>query len=252
MIAKTNSFIILGETLPKESSAPRILDEFPLDRPHQSTRELVRIRTYDQTDRDAICRLCCETGFLGRPMDTMFQDRELFADLFTKAYLDHEPDWAMVAEANGKVVGYLLGSVRRNFDFLQMASGFQTASRMVMRLLTGRYAQHPRSRRFIRWLFTAGFFEQPKHPRNAAHLHLDIERKYRGRGVGRHLWDLYERRLRSAGIRECYGAFFSYPRRRPESAYAYYGFSIFDRRRTTLFGPEISEPVEVVCVRKAL
>jgi hypothetical protein len=35
-------------------------------------------------------------------------------------------------------------------------------------------------------------------------------------------------------------------------AYARYGFEVFDRRRTTLFEPEIREPVEVVCVCKSL
>jgi GNAT superfamily N-acetyltransferase len=102
----------------------------------------------------------------------------------------------------------------------------------------------------VRWLFTAGLWEQPRHPRPAAHLHLDVAKEYRGRGIGRRFWGLFEQRLRSAGITQCYGAFFSYRSRRPESAYARYGFTVFDRRRTTLFQPEISDPVEVVCVCK--
>jgi hypothetical protein len=35
----------------------------------------------------------------------LFQDRELFAELFTRPYLDHEPEWGTVAESNGQVVG---------------------------------------------------------------------------------------------------------------------------------------------------
>ncbi len=53
-------------------------------------------------------------------------------------------------------------------------------------------------------------------------------------------------------MKQCYGAFFSHPQRRPELAYARYGFTVFDRRRTTLFEPEIPDPVEVVCVCKTL
>lgn len=215
-------------------------------------QENIRIRGYTPADKQAIQALCCETGYLGRPVDAFFQDRDLFADLFTKAYLEHQPEWGLVAEANGHVVGYLLGSVASNFDLLQIRSGFQTMTKMLMRLATGKYSGHPRSRRFIRWLLTCGFWEQPKHPRNAAHLHFDLHQNFRGRGLGKRLWEEYERRLKAAGVKHCYGAFFSHPKRRPELAYARYGFEVYDRRRTTMFEPEIMEPVEVVCVSKEL
>lgn len=212
----------------------------------------VQIRGYTSGDREGIRKLCCETGYLGKPVDTFFQDRELFADLFTKAYLDHQSEWGLVAEANGRVVGYLLGSVASNFDLLQIRSGFQTTAKMVLRMAAGKYSGHPRSRRFIRWLLLSGFWEQPKHPRNAAHLHFDLDENYRARGIARRLWKEYETRLKTAGVKHCYGAFFSHPKRRPELAYARYGFEVYDRRRTTMFEPEIMDPVEVVCVSKQL
>jgi GNAT superfamily N-acetyltransferase len=210
------------------------------------------VRPYTPADRDDIRQLCYETGYLGKPVDVFFKDRDLFADLFTKPYLDHESEWGLVAESEGRVVGYLLGSTRSYFDLLQMSSGFQTTVKMLLRLVLGRYNSHPRSRRFIRWLLMSGFWEQPKHPRNSAHLHFDLHEGYRGRGIARKLWTDYEGRLKQAGIKRCYGAFFSHPKRRPELAYARYGFSVFDRRRTTMFEPEISDPVEVVCVSKEL
>ena len=212
----------------------------------------VSVRPYQQSDREAFCRLCCDTGFLGGPVEPMFQDRDLFADLFTRPYLEHESRWALVAEVDGEVAGYLLGSVRKHFDAVLMWSGLRTMSKMLLRLVTGRYGRHPRSRRFIRWLLTAGFREQPKHPRDAAHLHIQVDRRYRGRGVAKQLWEYYERELRAVGMRQCYGAFFSYAQRRPELAYSRLGFTVFDRRQTTMFQPEIREPVEVVCVWKKL
>ena len=130
----------------------------------------IAVRPYSPTDWTAVRQLCCETGFLGGPVDPLFRDRELFADLFTKPYLQYEPDWALVAEVNGHVVGYLLGSVRRDFDLLLLRCGFQTVTKMLVRLLLGRYAGHERSRQFIRWLITAGFREQPRHPRRAPAL----------------------------------------------------------------------------------
>jgi GNAT superfamily N-acetyltransferase len=231
----------------------RELVEEPMEPQSARVASEVRIREYRPGDRATIRRLCCETGFLGHPVDPIFHDRELFADLFTNPYLNEEPEWALVAEAeDGRLVGYLLGSVRKHFDLVQMRSGFQTASKMFFRLVTGRYARHPRSRQFVKWLFATGFSEQPKHPPDAAHLHLDLEQSFRGRGIARRLWEIYEERLRAVGVTHCYGAFFSHPKRRPELVYARYGFRDFDRRKTTLFQPEISDTVEVVCVHKEL
>jgi GNAT superfamily N-acetyltransferase len=120
--------------------------------------------------------------------------------------------------------------------------------KMIARAATGCYAGHPRTRHFIRWLLTNGYREQPRHPHNAAHLHLNLEKSYRGRGVALRLWRAYEEQLDAAGVENCYGAFFSWPKRRPETVYARLGFSVFDRKPTTIFRPEIQEPVEVVCV----
>jgi ribosomal protein S18 acetylase RimI-like enzyme len=248
MTAHTKALVADTLSLPQEVASPRTngFHIVPL------SQEPPRIRSYTPADQHDIRRLCCETGCLGQPVDALFQDRELFADLFTKAYLDHQPEWGLVAESDGKVIGYLLGSVCTNFDLLQMRTGFQTTTKMLLRLATGKYASHPRSRRFIRWLLFCGYREQPKHPRDAAHLHFDLAQNYRGRGIGRRLWEEYEKRLKAAGVKSCYGAFFSHPKRRPEIAYARYGFNVFDRRRTTMFEPEILDPVEVVCVAKTL
>src|SRR5205823_12397049 len=68
------------------------------------------IRSYQASDRGAVRKLCCETGFLGDPIDPVFQDRELFADFLTTYYTDHEPESSFVLEIDGKIRGYLLGS----------------------------------------------------------------------------------------------------------------------------------------------
>ncbi|MEY2555814.1 MAG: hypothetical protein QOF93_958, partial [Verrucomicrobiota bacterium] len=50
------------------------------------------IRSYRKTDRDAVRRLCCQTGFLGTPIDPVYEDRQLFADFLTTYYTDWEPE----------------------------------------------------------------------------------------------------------------------------------------------------------------
>lgn len=214
--------------------------------------EHVIVRHYKPEDRAAIRRICCDTGFLGNPIEAIFSDREVFADLFTNAYLDYGANWAWVADDGGQVVGYLLGAASSSFNYTLMYSGFQTAVKMITRAAKGCYSGHPRSRHFIRWLLTSGYREQPKHPGEAAHLHLNVEKSHRGHGLGLRLWRAFEQQLDQAGIRNCYGAFFSRPRRRPEAVYSKLGFSVFDRKATTIFQPEVSELVEIVCVHRKL
>src|SRR3954464_3696784 len=64
------------------------------------------------TDRARVRELCCETGFLGKPIDPVFEDRELFADYLTGYYTDWEPESAWVLVVNGDIRGYLMGSRR--------------------------------------------------------------------------------------------------------------------------------------------
>src|SRR6266436_5769031 len=68
------------------------------------------IRGYRKSDREAVRKLCCDTGFLGEPIDPVYEDRELFADFLTTYYTDHEPESCFLLEVDGEIRGYLLGS----------------------------------------------------------------------------------------------------------------------------------------------
>src|ERR1041385_5723193 len=68
------------------------------------------IRGYRSSDREAVRKLCCDTGFLGEPIDPVYQDRELFADFFTTYYTDHAPESCFLLEVDGEISGSLLGS----------------------------------------------------------------------------------------------------------------------------------------------
>ncbi len=246
----TDIFLEPQRPAPRVSSGPSILDEFHL--PAAASSQKACIRKYRDSDREAVRRICCDTGFLGGPIDAIYQDRELFADLITGPYLDNEPDWALVAEIDGRVVGYLLGSVSKYFHLKLIRSGFHTARKMLAKMVTGRYADHPRSEQFVRWVWITGFRERPKHPDRAAHMHFNLEDVYRGRTIGKRIWLAYERMLYAEGIDHYYGEFFSHADRQPEQIYARYGFEVFDRRETTMFQPEIPHPVHVVCAHKRL
>ena len=63
------------------------------------------IRSYRASDREAVRRLCCQTGFLGEPIDPVYEDRELFADFLTTYYTDKEPESSFVLEIGGEICG---------------------------------------------------------------------------------------------------------------------------------------------------
>ncbi|MEJ2092323.1 MAG: hypothetical protein P8X65_09045 [Syntrophobacterales bacterium] len=212
----------------------------------------VTVRQYRDDDREEVRRVCCETGFLGCPIDPIYQDRELFADLFTKPYLDYEPECTLVVESEGRIAGYLTGSVCPSFQRTLMLSGFQTACKMVGRLLAGKYSDHPRSEQFVRWLLRKGLMEQPKHPENAGHLHMNLERPLRWGWVARRLLSMYEYMLFSAELDHYYVKFFSCSQRNPERMYHRLKFEVYDRVPSTIFHPEIPSTFYVVCAHKKL
>ena len=89
------------------------------------------IRRYRRSDRDAVRKLCCDTGFLGDPIDPVYEDRELFADFLTTYYTNWEPESSFVIEKDGEIRGYLLGSrkplLNQLYSFWQNVSLFLKA-----------------------------------------------------------------------------------------------------------------------------
>src|SRR5471032_2926514 len=109
------------------------------------------IRPYRPEDRAAVRAICADTGFLGKPIDPVFEDRELFADYLTRYYTDVEPESTFVCEIDGVVKGYVMGS-----RFPKKKSRFETRTVpwLVLRGLW-RYFTRPyqaTSRRYVHWL----------------------------------------------------------------------------------------------------
>ena len=59
----------------------------------------VRLRAYRPADLAAVRRICADTRFLGRPIDPVFEDRELFADYLTGFCTRCEPDALLIVES---------------------------------------------------------------------------------------------------------------------------------------------------------
>lgn len=209
------------------------------------------IRRYRPADRAAVRWLCCQTGFLGQPIDPVFEDRELFADFLTNYYLDREPESAFVvaAAADGRLCGYLLGCRQplRNqvYNFLQ---NFRLAATLVARL--PRYTAT--SRRFIRWILLNGWREVPAAPRRTAHFHINLLAEARSIHGTRALIDAYLGYLRGCGEKRVYGQMVSFANRRGEKLFERYGFRVLNRTEITKYRRLHPEPVFLCTVVKDL
>ncbi len=207
------------------------------------------VRPYRESDRSTVRWLCCQTGFLGQPIDPVFEDRELFADFLTNYYLNHEPKSAFVLEMDGEVRGYLLGCRHplRN----QMYNFFQNI-RQFFGILTRYHRYNAESRRFVHWILTNAWKEVPAAPKRTAHFHVNLLPDARGLQRSAGLIDRYLAYLRERGEKRVYGQMVSVGSRRGEKMFKRYGFTVLNRMEITKYRRLHPEPVYLCTVVKDL
>src|SRR5271156_577759 len=69
----------------------------------------IDIRPYKTGDKASLRTLCCDVADRGGPIEGIFPDRDVAADLLTKYYTDYEPQSSFVALCDQQVVGYING-----------------------------------------------------------------------------------------------------------------------------------------------
>ena len=161
---------------------------------------IVKIRQYESGDGSKVEDICCDTAFFGGSIDSVFCDRDLFAEIIVRPYLDHEPNNALVAVSGGEVVGYLLGSIRDDFSRLAKLNQIRAAAKIAIGLLIRKYKEHPRTQEHILWLLFKSHSQRSDTPKNAAHFHLELLPNYRGLGVGSRLLAAFEDKLKGEHI----------------------------------------------------
>ncbi len=207
------------------------------------------IRPYQSSDRSEVRRLCCETGFLGNPIDPIFEDRELFADYLTQYYLDHEPESSFVILVDGELKGYLLGS--RQPRHQQFHSFFQNLSLVTRGLL--RYPRYSAtSKKFVHWILCNGWREVPAAPRNIPHFHINLLAEARSVPTTRALMDAYLSYLTKCGEKQVYGQMTTFHNRRGTKMFERYGFKVINRAEITKYRDLHPEPVYLSTVLKDL
>jgi len=198
------------------------------------------VRKYRPQDRDAVRNLCCATGFLGQPIDPVFEDRDLFADFLTRYYLRYEPESAFVLESDGRLVGYMLGCLH------PLRIQFHNALQNIWYffILLWRYPRYQaRSRKFIRWVLWNGWREVPAAPRRTPHIHINFLPEARGSAAAKELFDAFMEYLSASGVKRVYGQMASFESRRGEAMFRRYGFKLINRSEITKYRELHPKPV---------
>jgi hypothetical protein len=207
------------------------------------------IRSFRKSDRDAVRRLCCQTGFLGMPIDPVYEDRQLFADFLTTYYTDWEPESSFVVERDGEICGYLLGSRKplRN----QLYSFWQNVS-LFLKALTRYFGYNAASRRFVLWILMNGWREVPAAPRRVPHFHINLLPEARKMSTTRALMSAYLSYLYRCGEKRVYGQIVTFESRRGEQMFERYGFRVLNRAEITKYKAFYPQSVYLSTVIKNL
>ncbi|NBT89690.1 MAG: DUF2334 domain-containing protein [Verrucomicrobia bacterium] len=214
-------------------------------------RERFRVRPYRPEDRPVVRRICADTGFLGKPIDPVFEDRELFADFLTSPYTDAEPENCFVLEGpTGAIEGFLTASSdpgkRRRYLCRKFPGWLGRALRGFF------WGYRKESRRYLGWLLVRGRKETPSAPKHAAHFHINLIPEAKAVAAVRSLIDAFLQSAARRGVRCVYGQVVTQGDRRGERMFARYGFRVTDRRRVTKFRDHADVEVHLCTVVKDL
>lgn len=146
----------------------------------------VSIRLFQPADQTAIRRICIQTGLLGEPLDPVFSDVELAADILVGCYYALEPVSFFVAEESGRPIGYLSGCLQ-TVPFMRKCR-IRVGLRLLRAFLTRGHLFRPSSWRFAHFSALYGLtserMRQSVFGTHPSHLHINLDAAARGRGAG--------------------------------------------------------------------
>ena len=207
------------------------------------------IRPYEPRDRETVRRLCCETGFLGKPIDPIFEDRELFSDYLTAYYTDVEPESSFVLEQDGVVKGYLLGS---RHPLRQQWHSFFHNLRLFAAGMKRYHRYNAATRDFIKWILKNSWREVPAAPAKTAHFHFNVLPEAQGLAGTHCLLNAYFDYLRAHGEKAVFGQMVTFESRRGARVLERFGFRVIGKREITKYRGKHPEAVYLTTAVKQL
>lgn len=148
-------------------------------------KDKLRIRPFLVSDRLSIRNLCADTAFMGEPAEKFLKSREVFADWATTYYTDYEPGAIFLAEYGGKAVGYVMGCVdEKNYSRIFLR---KILPALLIKMLKALFFDRSAATFLYNAVksFLKGEFNRPDFSgAYPAHLHINIDKEFRGLGIG--------------------------------------------------------------------
>lgn len=160
------------------------------------------IRQYRKRDRQYIRDIAWDTAFIGEPASAFFSDKEILADFLTRYFTDYEPESCFVAEANGRVIGYLIGT--KDTALLNRIFQFKIIPRLLIKGIINRVFLKKKNLIFFSWCLLSllkGEFRTPSFYKSyPATLHINLKPGFRRMRIGSRLITVYLSYLAKKGI----------------------------------------------------
>ena len=207
------------------------------------------VRPYRPADREAIRDLCCRTGFLGNPIDPVFEDRQLFADFLTDYYLKREPDSAFVVTVGDEIKGYVLGC---RFPLQHKVFSVYQGAALAITVFFRYPRYRPETRRYIHWLMLNARREVPEAPHNVGHFHINFLPEIKRIAVFRATIEIFLRYIAKQGVKQISAQMVTFDDRRSIRLFERYGFKVLNRSRITKFERFTNASVYLTTILKNL
>ncbi len=182
------------------------------------------IRNYRTEEKRAVHRISVENSIFAEYKDELL-DETIFADLLTSYFIEYEPQSCFIAEKDGEIIGYVLGSE----DVLEMRKKIKytiipdIAKKMFSNGLLFRSHNLKLFENIIRSLFRGEFNVPDFYMEYPATLHVNIAAQYRGKMAGTLLVNHFLKYLK---IRRVKGIHFGVLSERAKSFFLKLGFEI--------------------------
>lgn len=171
---------------------------------YSNNNEYFVIRRATFEDRDALCKVCLETGDSGADATTMYEDKHILGDRWVMPYVEHEPQLAfvLVNPLTKHVIGYALGCIdtTKFEDFMEI--NYLPRMQIKYSKKEGLRSVHDTIYRDDNVTHDFHNFHRTpdsvcNHESYSSHLHIDIIPQYQGQGLGKPLLSYLLRQVRN-------------------------------------------------------
>lgn len=220
----------------------------------ESEEILLRRFRPDSEDEKQMGELVFNNAFLGQPFDVICPCKQWFSDVVLAPYIEYQPENIHVAvhQQTGRLIGYLTGSLGgQQFEKAQYNMVRRKVVSLAVSLTLPWTLFQFSSRQFATHVIFKGETERPTHPQSGVHWHFQVDKDFRGQGIGRKLLQRFIDDAIEAEFGLIWAEVTSYPEKPPQY-FENRGWSIYDARPTGIFGNHVDFPVETLCITKPL